>query len=246
VVAAKVSDWLLREAPLRNLPDFLREAANFGQKRFGYTVTPNVDDLVRCYENAGFQEHYRAADHVLLDSRFAAAALRVMKGARLSVCSRKTMTTELLGQVAARSDRIVIVGTGEEATAMASHYGLAGVTHHDASHTVYDDTDIDSCVRFIESQSPFRFCFLTCGSPQQEAIAALLRERDIARGLTLCVGPNFGFRSISEMRRKPFVHAGSYATLASAATIPYLNVVRLLDCNQLPPDCSDLKNSKER
>src|SRR5438309_1330890 len=50
------------------LKEFLIVAAEYGRERFGYVVTPNVDHLIRYYEDANFQAQYRAADFILMDS----------------------------------------------------------------------------------------------------------------------------------------------------------------------------------
>src|SRR4051794_19558886 len=42
------------------LPEFTSVAAAFGQERFGYVVTPNVDHLIRYYEDSTFRAQYRA------------------------------------------------------------------------------------------------------------------------------------------------------------------------------------------
>jgi UDP-N-acetyl-D-mannosaminuronic acid transferase (WecB/TagA/CpsF family) len=59
---------------------------------------------------------------------------------------------------------------------------------------------IDACVRDIEALSPFRFCFIGVGSPQQEIIAQKLKERNVARGLALCVGAAVDFITGAERR----------------------------------------------
>ena len=74
LVSNKVSDWLVHEVDDYDLASFIPVAARFGQERFGYVVTPNVDHLVRYSEDPVFRGHYRTADYVLLDSRFAAYA----------------------------------------------------------------------------------------------------------------------------------------------------------------------------
>ena len=43
-----------------------------------------------------FRGHYRTADYVLLDSRFAAYALRIVKGVRLRVCTGSDLTAALV------------------------------------------------------------------------------------------------------------------------------------------------------
>jgi UDP-N-acetyl-D-mannosaminuronic acid transferase (WecB/TagA/CpsF family) len=54
--------------------------------------------------------------------------------------------------------------------------------------------------RSIESHSPFRFCFIAVGSPQQEMLAQRLQARGIARGLALCVGGSINFLTGLERR----------------------------------------------
>jgi exopolysaccharide biosynthesis WecB/TagA/CpsF family protein len=198
----RVSDWLIHEVDDYDLESFTPLAASFGQERFGYVVTPNVDHLVRFYEDSTFREHYRKADYVLLDSRFAARLLRLVKGVRLRVCTGSDLTAALFSRVVTSSDRVVLIGgTPEQAATIEMLYGLRNVHHLNPPMGFADDPEaFDACARFIESQSPFRFCFLAVGSPQQEALAALLLTRGIARGLALCVGASLNFITGSEKR----------------------------------------------
>lgn len=198
----RVSDWLIHEVDDYDLESFTALAASFGQERFGYVVTPNVDHLVRFYEDATFREHYRRADYVLLDSRFAARLLRLVKGVKLRVCTGSDLTAALFSRVVTSSDRVVLVGgTPEQAATIQLLYGLTNVRHHNPPMGFAEDPQaVEECVRFIEGQSPFRFCFLAVGSPQQEALAALLRVRGIARGLALCVGASLNFITGDEKR----------------------------------------------
>src|SRR5689334_6294418 len=92
------------------LPEFTAVAASFGQERFGYVVTPNVDHLIRYYEDPTFRAQYRAADFILMDSRFAANLVRLLKGVRLPVCTGSDLTAGLLQSVIRPADRIVMIG----------------------------------------------------------------------------------------------------------------------------------------
>jgi exopolysaccharide biosynthesis WecB/TagA/CpsF family protein len=65
---------------------------------------------------------------------------------------------------------------------------------------INDPVAVEDCLSFIESASPFRFCFLAVGSPQQEAIAQALRARGAARGLALCIGASLNFITGLEKR----------------------------------------------
>jgi exopolysaccharide biosynthesis WecB/TagA/CpsF family protein len=184
------------------LPEFTTIATNYGQDRFGYVVTPNVDHLIRYYEDPAFRAQYRTADFILMDSRFAARLVRLLKGVRLPVCTGSDLTAQLLAKVIQPKDRIVMIGgTGEQARQIAAKYGLANLRHHNPPMGfIKDPAAVENCLKFIESASPFRFCFLAVGCPQQETIAQALRTRGIAKGLALCIGASLNFITGHERR----------------------------------------------
>jgi exopolysaccharide biosynthesis WecB/TagA/CpsF family protein len=203
----KVSDWLVHEVDDFDLESFVPVAAGFGQGRFGYVVTPNVDHIVRCHEEPAFMEHYRAADYVLLDSRFAARVLRIVKGVSLRVCTGSDLTLALFSRVIAPTDCVVLIGgSPEQARSLSRLFGLRDVRHYNPPMGfIKDPAAVDECIDFVERNSPFRFCFLAVGSPQQEALAARLRARGNARGLALCVGASLNFITGSEKRAPGWV-----------------------------------------
>lgn len=177
-------------------------AAAFGSERFGYVVTPNVDQLVRYCEDASFRRLYRSAEYVLLDSRVVALAMRLAKGMRLAVCPGSDLTAELLASAAGHADRIVLIGgRASQARRISAMYGLADLRHHDPPMGfIRDEAATEDCLQFIEAQSPFRYCFLAVGSPQQEIIAQRLQARGRSRGLALCVGAAVNFITGAERR----------------------------------------------
>jgi exopolysaccharide biosynthesis WecB/TagA/CpsF family protein len=185
-----------------DVAEFTDVAATFGQDRYGFVVTPNVDHLIRYHEDAGFRALYNSADFVLLDSRFAALLLRTLRGIHLRVCTGADLTVVLLSQVIAPEDRVVLVGgTEEQAQTLIERFGLKNARHHNPPMGfIKDPGAVDRCVRFIESVSPFRFCFLALGSPQQELVAQYLMQRGTARGFTLCVGAALNFVTGTEVR----------------------------------------------
>jgi exopolysaccharide biosynthesis WecB/TagA/CpsF family protein len=184
------------------LPEFTAVAASFGQERYGYVVTPNVDHLIRYYEDPTFRAQYRAADFILMDSRFAARLVRLLKGVRLPVCTGSDLTAGLLAKVVQPNDRIVMIGgSDEQAQLIAAKYGLTNLRHHNPPMGfIRDPAAVEACLKFVESMSPFRFCFLGIGSPQQEAIAQALRARGTAKGLALCIGASLNFVTGLEKR----------------------------------------------
>ena len=58
-----------------NLQQFLKIAASYGVRSYGYAVTPNVDQLIRFSTDPMFRAFYRRAQFVLMDSRFLALLL---------------------------------------------------------------------------------------------------------------------------------------------------------------------------
>lgn len=184
------------------LDEFVEIAAEFGTRRFGYVVTPNVDHLIRCHEDEAFRSRCASADFALLDSRVAARLLLLLKGMRLPVCTGSDLTAALFSRIIQPEDRIVLIGgSPEQAREIASKYDLANVRHHNPPMGfIRNPAAVDACLAFIEQASPFRFCFLAVGSPQQEIIATRLRERGKARGLALCVGASLNFLTGREQR----------------------------------------------
>jgi N-acetylglucosaminyldiphosphoundecaprenol N-acetyl-beta-D-mannosaminyltransferase len=185
-----------------DLPRFLKVAANFGLDRYGYVVTPNVDHLIRCHEDPAYHSVYRSATYVLLDSRFAAYLLRVVKGLRLPVCPGSDAFPELLEKVANPSDRLVLIGgSSQQAEMLTRAYGFRDLRHHNPPMGfIKDPAAVRKCLEFVEAASPFRFCFLAVGAPQQELIAYELMQRGRARGLALCFGASLNFVTGVERR----------------------------------------------
>ena len=65
---------------------------------------------------------------------------------------------------------------------------------------IHDTAQVEVCLNFIEANSPFRFCLLAVGAPQQEKLAHLLKTRGVARGLALCIGASINFLTGVEQR----------------------------------------------
>jgi len=185
-----------------DLPGFTPLAAGYGTDRFGYVVTPNVDHLIRYYDDASFRALYAAADYVLLDSRFLAKLLRLTRGLRAPVCAGSDLTATLFGAVIAPADRIVLIGaSAAQAERLAVDYQLRDLRHYSPPMGfVHDPAAVATCLQFIEAASPFRFCLLAVGCPQQEIIAKQIRDRGVARGLALCVGASINFLTGVERR----------------------------------------------
>jgi exopolysaccharide biosynthesis WecB/TagA/CpsF family protein len=184
------------------LDEFVAVAAHYGQKQFGFVVTPNVDHLIRFHDDPGFRHSYGEAAFVLLDSRILAHVFRVTKGVRPKICTGSDLTWHLFQDVIEPSDSIVLIGgNSEQVRTLTERYGLRNLRHYDPPMGFWQiESATEACLQFIETNSPFRFCFLAVGSPQQEMLARRLKERGVARGLGLCVGASINFLTGIERR----------------------------------------------
>jgi exopolysaccharide biosynthesis WecB/TagA/CpsF family protein len=178
------------------------QAAAFGQERFGYLVTPNTDHLIRLDEDAEFRALYADASFVLLDSQFIAHWVRLLRGLRLPVCAGSDLTARLFDKVIRPGDPLVLIGASEEQRrCLEARYGLRRLAHFNPPMGfIRDPAAVEQCLQFVEQHSPFRFCLLAVGSPQQEILAQRLLQRNRARGLALCVGASIDFLTGVEVR----------------------------------------------
>jgi exopolysaccharide biosynthesis WecB/TagA/CpsF family protein len=185
-----------------DLNEALQIVAAFGSDRYGYVVTPNVDHVIRYCQDGQFRSLYAQAAYVLLDSRFLAHVVGLVKRQVFRVCLGSDLTTSVLRAVIKPDDVAVLVGgTAAQAQMLRERFGLKCLHHIDPPmNFIRDAAAVEACLRAIESASPFRFCFLAIGSPQQETIAHQLKERGVARGLALCVGTAVNYLTGIEKR----------------------------------------------
>jgi exopolysaccharide biosynthesis WecB/TagA/CpsF family protein len=187
----------------------------FGSDRFGYVVTPNVDHVIRHYQDPEFRALYAQAAYVFLDSHFLAHIVGLLKRRRHRVSPGSDLTAAVMSSVLKPSDVAVMVGgTAQQAQELRARYGLKALHHiNPPMNFIRDEVAVESCLRAIEARSPFRFCFLAIGSPQQEIIAKKLKERGVARGLALCVGASIDFITGAEKRAPPWMRKSGFEWL---------------------------------
>jgi exopolysaccharide biosynthesis WecB/TagA/CpsF family protein len=202
-----IDDYELREA--RDI------AAAFGSDRFGYVVTPNVDHVIRHYYDAEFRTLYAQAAYVFLDSHFLANLVSLLKRRRHRVTPGSDLTATLMSSVIKPDDATVLVGgTAEQAQELRARFGFKSLLHIDPPmNFIQDEKAVEACLCAIEAASPFRFCFLAFGTPQQEIIALKLKERGVARGLALCVGASINFMTGVEKRAPHWIRRSGFEWL---------------------------------
>jgi N-acetylglucosaminyldiphosphoundecaprenol N-acetyl-beta-D-mannosaminyltransferase len=181
---------------------FVRVAADFGIDKFGYVVTPNTDHLIRFHDEPGFRDSYADASYILLDSQFLSYVFRWTKGIRTRVCTGSDLTSQLLHSAITPSDHIVLIGgEQQQADLLIDQFGLKCLSHYNPPMGFIGQPEaVEACLQFVEAQSPFRFCFLAVGAPQQELLASRLKARGVARGLALCIGASINFLTGAERR----------------------------------------------
>src|ERR1700722_9384652 len=118
-----------------NIDDYdLAEArdlfASFGSHRYGYAVTPNVDHIIRFYDDSRFRDLYSDAAYVLLDSRFLARILWLLRRPSLRVCLGSDLTTAIFRNVIKPLDQVVVVGgTAAQAAELRQRFDLHSMHH---------------------------------------------------------------------------------------------------------------------
>jgi exopolysaccharide biosynthesis WecB/TagA/CpsF family protein len=168
---------------------------------FEYVVTPNVDHLIRYCDDAEFRALYADAAFILNDSRLLARILFLTRGLRPRVCPGSDLTAALFGMLQPDETIVLVGGTEGMADQLAARYGLRNLHHHNPPMGfIRDPAAVARAAEFVELHSPFRFCFLAVGSPQQEKLASELRRRGRAQGVALCIGASISFLTGGEAR----------------------------------------------
>jgi exopolysaccharide biosynthesis WecB/TagA/CpsF family protein len=180
-------------------------AENFGSERFGYVVTPNIDHVIRLHDDEEFRGLYADASFVLLDSRLLAYILRLTYGLRPEVCTGSDLTATLFTKIIRPDDAVVLIGSSEsQAMKLRERFGLRQLRHYNPPMGfIKDPAAVEECLRFVEDNSPFRFCLIAVGTPQGEMLARQLKARGRAKGLTFCIGASINFLTGAE-RRAPY------------------------------------------
>lgn len=193
---------IVLELDNQDLDQFVQTAAQFGTDRFGYVVTPNADHIIRFHDDPAFRTTYADAQYVLSDSRFISRILAATKGLRVPVCTGSDLTARLFTDVVQRDDRVVLIGaSAEQAAELSRRFGWTNLKHlNPPMGFIRDAAAVREVVEFVEQHSPFRYCLLAVGSPQQEILAQQLKHRGIARGLALCIGASVDFMTGKEKR----------------------------------------------
>ncbi|HEY0982614.1 WecB/TagA/CpsF family glycosyltransferase [Schlesneria sp.] len=192
-----------------DITQFMDVVASFGDSRYGFVVTPNTDHLIRLNDDEAFLKLCQSATYLLLDSRFLSLAFFLTKGMHIPVCPGSDLTESLFEKVIKPDDPVLIVGaTPEQARFLENKYSLTNLSQYTPPMGfIKSEEEVLKCLEFVEAHSPFRYCFIALGSPQQEILASRLAERGVARGLALCIGASVNFLTGTEQRAPMWMRA---------------------------------------
>lgn len=172
-------------------------------KEFAYLVTPNVDHVVRLSRlnrDSPERRAYRAAAWRLCDSRIL-SLLASFRGIRLPVVPGSDVTARLFRDVADPGDRICLIGgrDGDVQRLTEMRPGIE-IVQHIPPMGLRDDPAAQAAAADFAQQTRARFTVMAVGSPQQELIAARLRDTAGMTGTGLCVGAAIDFLTGRERR----------------------------------------------
>ena len=183
--------------------DWLRETNTTGS--YGYIVTPNIDHIQRLYlldEQSELVAIYRNAALSLCDSRILKKVMTITGFGRPNVVTGSGLTAALFANFFTPRDRIGVIGGDKKLISrLRSLYPNFHIRHFNPPMGfIHRPAEVDEVVKFCNEMN-FDYIFLAVGSPQQELVAARLKN-SLSHGVAMCVGASLHF-IVGEERRAP-------------------------------------------
>ena len=163
-------------------------------------VTPNVDHIVRCHNDAEFARLYGEADISLNDSRVLALLFKMAGLEQSNVIPGSDLTAALFEGLKENKAAIAILGCDSSVIDVIEvKYGLTQVAHYNPPMGfIESEIEIERCLSFLK-ENENKLLFLAVGSPRQEVLAFRAARAGI-EGVFLCVGASLLFLSGHEVR----------------------------------------------
>ncbi|MBD3762835.1 WecB/TagA/CpsF family glycosyltransferase [Rhizorhabdus sp.] len=170
---------------------------------FAYLVTPNVDHVVRLSKlprEAPERRAYRLAAWRLCDSRIL-SLLASLQGIRLPVVPGSDIVVRLIRDVLVAGDRACLIG-GEpgDADMLRDLRPDVVILQHIPPMALRDNAAARTAAARFSVDADARFTLIAVGSPQQELIAAEIRDIEHGRGTGLCIGASIDYLAGRENR----------------------------------------------
>lgn len=163
-------------------------------------VTPNVDHIVRYYEDDSFKSIYDKCDIFLNDSKILKLLSKFSKKPLKTVVPGSDLTQIIFerAEFFAGYEFTVIGATSKDITSIQKIYNKR-INHIEPSYGFINrPTEVENIVNVCK-QKPKAIYFIAVGSPQQEILAKSLSVANV-EGVFLCIGASILFLSGSEKR----------------------------------------------
>ena len=176
---------------------------------FDYVVTPNIDHLARLSDSShsdSFAQTYKEAALTICDS-MVFKLLSKVKGLHIeNVVPGSTLTHYLFTNRITERDHVLIIGCDEqEICAVEERFRHLNIDHISPSMGFIDKPEeLEEIIHKVEKLRA-NYIFLAVGSPQQERLAAHIKEHAKVGAVGLCIGGSIQFLAGSRTRAPRFV-----------------------------------------
>jgi N-acetylglucosaminyldiphosphoundecaprenol N-acetyl-beta-D-mannosaminyltransferase len=203
-----VTSCRLQGAVIFNIPfakvnetEIVAQVALFTQSAI--IVTPNIDHIVRAYNNHNLKDLYVDADLCINDSRVLSFLLKSFFNVNLPTVTGSDLTRRLLTSGDINNKTIVIIGGDdlqiEKLKLEVIKNDKVLVKHLNPPMKFYvNQQKVSQVLDFIQASNA-DFIFLAIGSPQQEIIAHKAKPL-LQKGVILCVGASIDYLTGKERR----------------------------------------------
>jgi N-acetylglucosaminyldiphosphoundecaprenol N-acetyl-beta-D-mannosaminyltransferase len=178
-------------------------AARNSDAAFAYVVTPNVDHMVRLPSLSGkIRRAYSEADLCLCDSRIL-ARLAKMCGTELTVVPGSDLTARLLEtDLRSGSEILLIGGRPDDQALLSRRFPRLSIAQHIPPMGLLGNASARAEVVAVAAARNAAVILLAVGSPQQELLAAEMKDSGRVCGTALCIGASVDFL-VGRERRAP-------------------------------------------
>lgn len=168
----------------------------------GIVVTPNVDHMCRIYSDSSFKTLYTNADLCVCDSKILQLISILKKQKICNVVRGSDLTVELLKH--SKNNQVLIVGSDSNQPILLSKiFGLKRVQHFIPSFGFVDKPqELQELVSEI-CREDWDIAFLAVGSPQQEILAHMIKNKiELSDRTIICCGNAINF-AVNNVKRSP-------------------------------------------
>ena len=168
-------------------------------------VTPNLDHVVRNYQDEKLKDLYDRAWLSVNDSKII-PILAPLDGISIKNTTAGSDITKCIFESGMLKDyRVAVVGCEYESVdSVMKSWGVQNYRHYNPPMGfIHNQEQVEACIEFVINAQP-NITFLCVGSPQQEILAGCIERKSEESGLLMCVGASLDFLS-GRQKRAPFL-----------------------------------------